>query len=226
MLTTIQEKKPINSDTEWNDVMKFGDELIDISGQDVTLARVISRLTPAPLINLYVGIIMSIFPPDGLGPNLTAISSIMICIVLMVILPVVPIFMEAMKGKVDLDVSTREMRTRFFLWAILCYIIAYGIYAFFQCDIMRILAGAYITVTTGVLIATQFSKVSVHGAGIGGPGSALIYVYGLLATPVVLVWMIVIWSRTKLQQHSIRQSIMGVAIGIIITTITYWILYV
>lgn len=206
--------------------MKYGDELLDLHGKHVTLARLISRTTPAPLINLYVGIIYSFFSPIGLGPVVTPTGSLLLCIIFMVILPVMPIVLEAMRGKVDLDVSIRETRPKFFVFALVVYFLAYSVYTFLGCVIMSALAAAYFTVTLGVAITSLRTKVSVHGAGVGGPGTSLIYVYGLLAVPVVFVWVIVIWARTTLKQHTLIQAIAGVLLGVIITLLTYPFVYI
>ncbi len=205
--------------------MKYHDELLELQGTRVTISRVISRLTPAPLINLYVGIIFSLSSPIGLGPVLNPFSSILICLVIMVILPIAPIVYAAWKGNVDLDVSERESRTKFFTFSMMCYIIAFVVYGYFGCHIMRTLAAAYFAVTAGVLLVSFKSKISVHGAGVGGPGAALIYVYGPFALVVVFVWMLVIYSRVTLKQHSLKQSITGVILAIIISWITYFMLY-
>jgi membrane-associated phospholipid phosphatase len=205
--------------------VKYHDELLDLKGPQVTAARVISRLTAAPLINLYVGVIFSLASPIGLGPVLNPLSSILICIVVMVILPPAPIVLEARKGNVDLDVSDRELRTKFFLFSMMCDVIAFVIYGYFDCLIMSTLAAAYFTVTFGVMLVSLKSKISVHGAGVGGPGMALIYVFGLPAFTVVIVWILVIYSRVILKQHSVGQSIAGVVLAIIITIFTYFFLY-
>ncbi len=187
----------------------------------MTVARVISRVTPAPLFNLYVGIVVAFTSPIGLGPNLDAISSLAICFFLMVMLPAAPIVYEAMKGSIDLDVSEQAMRTRFFLAAILFYIVAYVIYWVMECHVMAVLALAYVTVTAGIMVITWWSKVSVHCAGVGGPGTAIIIIYGVLGLPVVLVWIAVVWSRPVLQQHTLKQAVVGLMAAIIITCITY-----
>ena len=205
--------------------MKYHDELLELHGARVTISRVISRLTPAPLINLYVGIIFSLSSPIGLGPVLNPFSSVLICLVIMVILPIVPIVYAAWKGNVDLDVSERESRTKFFTFSMMCYVIAFVVYGYFGCHIMRTLAAAYFAVTAGVLLVSFRSKISVHGAGVGGPGAALIYVYGTFALAVVFVWILVIYSRVTLKQHSLKQSITGVILAIIISWITYFMLY-
>jgi membrane-associated phospholipid phosphatase len=209
-----------------NEYLKYGDELIELHGANVTIARIISRLTPAPLINLYLGVIFSLFSPIGLGPILSPTASLLFCVALMVILPIMPIIIEAARGNIDLDVSQRESRTKFFLFSLLCYAISYVLYTIMGCVIMSSLAAAYFTVTLGVAITSLKYKVSVHGAGVGGPGMALIIVFGLYALLVVFVWIVVIWARVVLRQHSIHQSIAGVLIGIFITIVTFPLVYI
>ena len=205
--------------------MKYGDETLDLSGRDVTLARAISRITPAPIINLVVGTIMSIASSDRLGPILTPSTSILLCLIFMVVLPVAPILVEAYRGKVDLDVSRQEVRTKFFAYAILFYLIAFSSYYLADAQVMINLSAAYITVTTGVMLVNRISKVSVHGAGVGGPGTALMIEYGFLAAPIIPVWILVVWSRTVLKQHTLTQSLSGVLLAAVITLLTYCTLF-
>ncbi len=207
-------------------LVKYHDELLELEGTGITISRIISRLTPAPLINLYIGIIFSISSPIGLGPVLDAASSIIICIVIMVVLPVTPIILEALKGNVDLDVSKRESRTKFFLFSMMCYVIAFAVYGILRCHIMSTLAVTYFTVTLGVTLVSLKSKISVHGAGVGGPGAALIYVYGPFALIVGIIWALVIYSRVTLKQHTLMQSIAGVSLGAVIAWITYFYIYI
>lgn len=185
------------------------------------VARIVSRLTPAPLFNLYVGIVISFSSPIGLGPVLDSFSALTLCILFMVILPVTPIVIEAWRGLVDLDVSDQTMRTRFFLYALAFYGMSTFLYWYFQCQVMMVLSLAYITVTTGIMIATRWSKVSVHCAGVGGPSTAIMIIYGIVGFIVIPIWVAVVWSRPVLQQHSLGQSIIGLALSIIITVCTY-----
>jgi len=206
--------------------LKYGDELIELHGTKVSIARFISRVTPAPLINFYVGVIFSWFSPIGLGPILTPVGSLLLCMVLMVVMPIAPIILEAARGNIDLDVSQRESRTKFLLFSLLCYLLSFIVYTLLGCVSMSSLAAAYFTVTLGVTLVTLKSKVSVHGAGVGGPGTALIFVFGIFALPVVFVWIAVIWARIVLQQHSRAQSIGGLLLGVFITAITYPFVYI
>jgi membrane-associated phospholipid phosphatase len=205
--------------------LKYNDEGLDISGTTIQGARVISRLTPAPLINLYVGMIMVYTSPIGLGPVLNPAMALLVLIPGMVILPVIPIIYAAWRGHTDLDVSDRETRAKFFAFSLFCYSLVYVIFSLLECLILAVLSAAYFTVTAGVMIATLKSKVSVHGAGVGGPGTALLIVYGWIAWPVIILWIAVIWSRIVLKQHSLKQAFAGVMLGILITLPTYWFLY-
>jgi len=206
--------------------LRFNDESLDITGPGVQIARVVSRLTPAPLINLYVGLIMVYTSPISLGPMLNPTMALLILVLGMVILPIIPIIHSAWRGHIDLDVSSRENRARFFAFSLLCYAMVYIIFSLAECLILAVLSAAYFTVTSGVMIATLKTKVSVHGAGVGGPGTALLIVYGWIAWPIIILWITVIWSRTVLNQHSLAQAVAGVMLGILITVPTYWLLYV
>ncbi|MEM2143326.1 MAG: hypothetical protein QXQ81_08725, partial [Candidatus Thorarchaeota archaeon] len=127
--------------------MRFHDQGLGLGGNTVLAARVISRLTPAPLINFYVGTLLSLVPPGtGLGPILSPVESVAICLVFMVVLPAAPIVIQAWRGIIDLDVSDRTKRAPFFLSALLCYSCAYALYLIYQSLVMRTLAAAYIAV--------------------------------------------------------------------------------
>jgi membrane-associated phospholipid phosphatase len=143
----------------------------------------------------------------------------------MVILPVAPIVYEAWRGNIDLDISDQEKRVKFFGFALVCYFLASIVYWNVECEVMLVLALSYFTVTTGVMLATFESKVSVHVAGVSGPGTALLLIYGFLASPVIIVWLVVIWARLTLQQHSMKEVLTGLLLGICITFVTYTVFY-
>jgi membrane-associated phospholipid phosphatase len=205
--------------------LKYGDELLDLKGPTITLARITSRLLPAPLVNLYVGIILSLWSPVGLGPTLRPLESILICIVAMVVLPIVPILYSAWRGHVDLDVSERESRPKFFLFSLLCYALAYIVYWYLGSLAMMTLAAAYFLVTAAVMTASFKTKVSVHAAGVGGPGTVIILMFGPVALVFTLLWVAVVWSRTALRQHTLAQSIAGLAIGILVAAVATVLVY-
>ena len=192
----------------------------------VSIARAISRVTPAPLVNLYVAVILALWSPIGLGPVLSPLLAILICVALMVVIPVLPIMLEAWRGSVDLDVSAREQRAKFFMFSLVCYVLAYAIYTVLECPIMSSLAVAYFFVTLGIMLVSFKTKVSVHVAGVAGPGTGLIVIFGVNALPVILLWIVVGWARTVLRQHSPTQSLTALILAVVISYISYSITYV
>ncbi|MCF2136412.1 MAG: hypothetical protein K9W43_04145 [Candidatus Thorarchaeota archaeon] len=201
--------------------LKFNDEILDLDGRHIRPARIISRLTPAPIFNIYIALVIVVASPNDLGPILNPVTAFLICLCLMVVAPILPIVYNAWKGHVDLDVSVRDHRTKFFLYSLICYALAYGLYAWFYCDIFRVLAAAYLMVTTAVMLLTFKTKVSVHAAGVGGPSTALIYMYGMVAIPVIVIWFVVVWSRSVLKQHTLIQGALGIMVGFVVTLTTY-----
>lgn len=205
--------------------MRFGDQIPELEGAQVQIARGISRLTAAPLFNFYVAAVIAFTSPIGLGPVLGPIEILLVCALTMVLLPISPIVFNAWRGHIDLDVSRREYRGRYFVFSILCYALAYAVYSLTDCTVMAVLAAAYFFVTSGVTVANYFIKVSVHATGVAGPGTALIWMYGTIALLVVPVWFLVVWSRKTLRQHSLLQGFLGLMIGIAITMGVYAFLY-
>jgi membrane-associated phospholipid phosphatase len=62
-------------------------------------------------------------------------------------------------------------------------------------------------------------KISVHASGIAGPSTALIYAFGVMAAPLLLLALPVAWARVKLGAHTILQVALGVLLTILITWI-------
>ena len=90
---------------------------------------------------------------------------------------------------------------------------------------MAVIAVAYAAVTSVIAIVSLFWKVSAHAAGVTGPITGLIWVYGFFLFPVMFLAVIVAWSRWKLKLHTPLQLLTGILIAIVVTAIVYWILW-
>jgi hypothetical protein len=188
------------------------------------LADIISKLFSPISIALMVTLIFSIFSPIGLG-SIGLIESIIIGILFIPLFPLLFIIYFYTKGKVDIYVSDRETRTLLYLFAICGYIISSIIFYFTDTKIMFILSIAYISVTTTVMFSNLFTKVSSHTAGISGPLTALIYVYGVKLLPLYVLILIVMWARIRMNAHTYIQLIEGVIISITVTYLVYFFLW-
>jgi len=168
---------------------------------------------------------MATLSPSDFGPILSPTTALAIILALMVILPIVPIVVNTRRGEIDLDVSDQQQRTKFFLFSAGCYGLAWSMFALLACHIFAVLAAAYLAVVTSLIVLNTWTKVSVHAAGVAGPSTALIYLYGPQVSALVLLWGLVVWSRVKLRQHTVRQGVLGVIAGMLVTYAVYALLY-
>jgi len=185
------------------------------------LANIISFTLSAPAMAGLISIVFAFTFPIELGPIIDPLQAATIGIVTLAVLPVVPIFYYRIKGIVDLDVSEREKRAPFFIFATLCYALAALIFRMVQSSVMFKLALTYVLVSLGIVVITFFWKISVHTAGIAGPSTMFILTYGLNLLPIYFLTAASIWARMRLKAHTFAQALLGATTAIVITTITY-----
>ncbi len=190
----------------------------------VKIANAISKLFPPPLVDFWIVLFVSLVPPAEFTIQ-QPILSIAIGIFFMVIMPGGPPAILIKKGKVDFDISEMERRNVLYANAVFWYFVAGIIYHFCGNIVMMSIAIAYGFVTLGLLIINTKWKISAHTAGVAGPSTALIYLYGIPALILVIPIVIMIWARLKLKAHTPSQAIAGVFVSVLITLCVYFILF-
>ncbi len=75
----------------------------------------------------------------------------------------------------------------------------------------------YVMVVLGLILVNLFFKASGHAAGIAGPVSAMIYLFGLVATPLILLIPITMWARVRTRGHTLMQTVVGALLSAAIT---------
>jgi membrane-associated phospholipid phosphatase len=129
------------------------------------------------------------------------------------------------RGKMTFDVTNRRDRPLLYLAAIIIYVSGALIAWFYHNHSMTVIAIAYAGVTSVIALASLYWKVSAHSAGVAGPITGLIWVYGLFFLPFMLLAGLVAWARWKLQLHSPLQLLAGILIAILVTVVVYWVLW-
>lgn len=180
------------------------------------LADMVSKVLSAPVIAVLATLFFSFWSPIGLG-LLDSFACALIGFIFFAVLPVTPVAYFTKRGITDIYVSKREMRTPFFLAALASYAFASAIFWIMQVKIMFLLSIIYVCVTFAVMMTNFFWKISIHSAAIGGPTTAIVYVFGAIAMPLYVLIIPVIWARVKLKAHTFSQTISGMALSIIIT---------
>jgi len=90
---------------------------------------------------------------------------------------------------------------------------------------MFVVAFAYVCVTLATFLITFVWKISAHTAGIAGPTTALVFVFGTWILPLYVLSILMIWSRVKFRAHTLTQAVAGMIVAVTITALVYAVLY-
>jgi len=181
----------------------------------------LSIILSPPLIAFYITIIFSLFSPTSLG-YIDIFQSLVIGLTFLVLIPIVS---NIYFNKKIIDNLKREDRTSPYLTSIGGYIISSAIFWYLNSHAMFVISMAYVFVATTVSIVNIFWKISAHSAGVAGPTTALIYVFGTNLIILYLLTILVIWARFKMKAHNILQLITGAIVAIFITSVIYTLLW-
>ncbi|MCK4729756.1 MAG: PAP2 family protein [Candidatus Aenigmarchaeota archaeon] len=183
--------------------------------------QLISNFTSAPIFGSIIFLIF-IFSKMGTLP-ITQIALIsVISLLFMTVIPVTYVVLFVKKRKkfqdIDYDISDRSLRIKPFLAVITSY--AIGIVALFSINAPVLVKGlmfCYFLNGLIMFLITLFWKISIHTSGITGPLTLLIYEFGIIYSPLLLIAIPVGWMRIKLKKHLPSQVIAGAVLTIILT---------
>ncbi|MES2315625.1 MAG: hypothetical protein V4486_02730 [Patescibacteria group bacterium] len=111
-------------------------------------------------------------------------------------------------GISDIHISIKEQRTKPFLISVAGSLALLGLYHLEHAPIV-LMALAFVLFVSGFvfMLATLFSKVSIHVAGYLG---SIFILYRLVDERLILLSLIlplVVWARSKREQHTLFQSL-------------------
>jgi hypothetical protein len=72
---------------------------------------------------------------------------------------------------------------------------------------------SYALATLLFAFLTSFVNLSLHAAGVSGAAVCLIFVFGIWASPAILLVPLVWWARTLLGRHTQPELALGVLVG-------------
>lgn len=188
------------------------------------VARIVSHILSPPFVALAVVTVFAFFSPVGTG-LLAPWQSFLLGLVFVVIGPVLPLTFMVAIGRVNFDVEDRRDRPLLYLAAILIYLVGAALAWLYLDRCMAVIAAAYAGVTSAIALVSLFKKASAHSAGVAGPVTALIWVYGLFAAPLLLLVGVVGWSRWRLGLHTPGELAGGAIIAVMVTLSIYLLLW-
>lgn len=188
------------------------------------VSRMISLVLSPPFLAFIAVTIFAFFSPVGTG-LLFPWQSFLLGVTFVVIGPIIPLSTMVALRKLTIDVKNRRDRPFLYLAAIIVYLGGAFLAWFFQNHCMAVIAIAYAAVTSAIAIMSLFWKVSAHTAGVAGPITGLMWVYGVFVAPFLLLAVLVAWARWHQGLHTITQLAIGIVTALLVTAGVYWILW-
>jgi membrane-associated phospholipid phosphatase len=188
-------------------------------------AEIFSKLFTPFAVAAIISIAFSWFSPIGVGPAMSPLSSGVVGIVTLCLVPFVPVLYSVRIGKTDLDVSDVTKRAPLYGLGLIGYAIGLATFLALNNRVMFVMALAYLCVGLAMCLITLAWKISAHTAGIAGPTTALVFVFGVWAIPLYALSIFMVWSRVKLHAHTLSQAVAGLIVAIAITGTVYSVFY-
>lgn len=135
------------------------------------------------------------------------------------VFPVAAVVYQAWRGKVDLNVSTREKRPLFFVPAILSYLLASVVFWSLSLRPLYVVSVCYLAVTSVIFALTLRWKISVHTAAVTGPVTLLAFSFGPVILPLYVLAVALSWARVHTRAHSVTQAATGALVSMGVTSI-------
>ncbi len=176
-------------------------------------ARVISRLSSPP-VSASVGI--------AIMANVTGATGwlwALLYLLFAVPLPALYVMWKMRRGEItDFHIQVRAQRTKPYLMILLCTGLALiGMVLGHAPQLMILVAAAGWLQTAALFVITLWWKVSAHTAALAGISVLALGTLGASAWPLAAGVPLVAWSRVKLQRHTLSQTIVGSALGLLIS---------
>lgn len=150
------------------------------------------------------------------SPNLLDLP---LALVFATVLPFAILFLLARRRVIqDVEVSDRRDRIFPFVGVLASYLI--GTFALASVNAALIVTSLMLCHFGNTLIMMLISfrwKISIHASGITGPFTALVFHFGPLLSPLLLLVIPVGWSRLHLKAHNWLQILAGALVTIPLT---------
>jgi hypothetical protein len=194
-----------------------------INGQIRNILRivgeVISQMLNVPILSGVMIIFLFTRLPIEI-PN--RVAGFSLTLVFLCLIPLASLFFY-IPGKVrDWPKIIKRQRIASFVIMIISYPIGFLILRLIHAPrIYEAFAATYTLVTLGVIVFNLILryKASGHAAGVAGPVGALVYFYGLVATPFLALLPLVTLARLFAKGHDVWQTVVGSAMSLSITVL-------
>jgi membrane-associated phospholipid phosphatase len=185
--------------------------------------KIVSQLLNVPVLTAVFLLFFYLYMPED-TPNRT--SGFLWSLGLLSLLPLTSTFFYIPGKETDHEKVLHRQRMASFIIMMISYPVGWLVLSLLHApEIFITVAINYTCITIGLLLINVLLKykASGHAAGVAGPISAMIYLFGLPATPLLALLPLVSWARIRAKGHNFLQTVVGSALSLGITVLILWI---
>lgn len=184
--------------------------------------KAVTSLSSAIVFSFWTCLVFVLLTSDT---SLPKVYQLIVGWVFIGILPFLLVYYLYRKGIVDLNVSDRRMRPIFYGFSIVSYGFGAFLFRYFGVHDLFFLSMCYILVTATVFAFNFWTKISAHTSGSAGPITAISMAFGYEWMFLYVIPLYLVYLRRKQGAHTYFQLVLGIAVAITMTFLTYLAFY-
>jgi len=186
------------------------------------VGEILSQVLNVPVLAGALVTFLFIFIPDSEPNRLTGYAWMML---FLCVIPLCSLFFYIPAGNEEPQVTAHRQRVASFVIMLVSYPMGWLVLALIGAPrIFTAVAATYTFVTLGLVVFNLLLhyKASGHAAGVPGPIAVMIYIYGIIATPLLLLLPLVTWARLAAEGHNLWQTVVGATMSALIAIGVLW----
>ena len=186
------------------------------------VGEILSQLLNVPVLSGALATYLFLRIPDSEPNRLTAYAWTML---FLCVIPLCSLFFYIPIKNEEKQVTIHRQRIASFVIMLVSYPVGWLVLALIGSPrIFTAVAVIYTFVTLGLIIFNLLLhyKASGHAAGVAGPVAVMIYIYGALATPLLVLLPLVTWARLAAEGHNMWQTVVGATMSMLISIAVLW----
>ena len=187
------------------------------------VGQILSQLLNVPVLSgLFILYLYLRLPSQE--PN--ALTGFIWALVFVSVIPLTSLFFYIPVRDEAHQVTVHRQRVASFVLMMISYPIGWLVLSMAHAPrIFTAVAATYTFVTLGLIVFNLLLhyKASGHAAGVSGPVASMIYLYGVIATPLLALLPLVTWARLAAKGHSFWQTVVGAVLSGAISICVLWV---
>ena len=186
------------------------------------VGEILSQLLNVPVLSGALATYLFLGIPDPEPNRLTGYAWTML---FLCIIPLCSLFFYIPLKNEERQLTVHRQRIASFVIMLISYPVGWLVLALIGAPrIFTAVAATYTFVTLGLIIFNYLLhyKASGHAAGVSGPVAIMIYIYGIMAAPLLVLLPLVTWARLAAEGHNLWQTVVGATMSMLIAIVVLW----